>query len=70
MQNLFGAKPLYMSFDKTVGFIRLYDWTRYLVLFGLEKYDAIYNTIRYLRSQKSVIKYYLYSIITNFFFIV
>ena len=52
MQNLFGAKPLYMSFDKTVGFIRLYDWTRYLVLFGLEKYDAIYNTIRYLRSQK------------------
>ena len=40
MQNFFGAKPLHMSFDKTVRLIRLYDWTRYLVLFGLEKYDA------------------------------
>ena len=25
-----------------------YDGTRYLVLFGLEKYNAIYNRIRYL----------------------
>ena len=25
-----------------------YDGTRYLVLFGLEKYNAIYNSIRYL----------------------
>ena len=27
-------------------FIRVYDWTRYLVLFVPEKYDAIYNRIR------------------------
>ena len=34
------------------GFIRVYDGTRYLILFGLEKYDATYNRIRYLVSQK------------------
>ena len=30
---------------------------RYLVSFGLEKDDAIYNRIRYLISEKSVISY-------------
>ena len=34
-------------------FIRINDRTRYLVLFGPEKYDTIYNKIRYLISQKS-----------------
>ena len=38
-------------------FIRVYDGTRYLVLFGPEKYDVIYNRIRYMISQKSVITY-------------
>ena len=33
--------------------IRAYDQTRYLVLFGSEKYDSIYNRIRYLISVKS-----------------
>ena len=33
--------------------LRIYDGTRYLTLFGSEKYDAIYNRIRYLISQKS-----------------
>ena len=42
------AKPLRFRFDKVDGFIRVYDRTRYLVLFGPEKYDAIYNRIRYL----------------------
>ena len=37
--------------------IRVYDGTRYLVLFGPEKYDAIYNRIRYLIIQKSWITY-------------
>ena len=37
---------------KYFGFIRVYDGSRYLVLFGLEKYDAIYIRIRYLVRQK------------------
>ena len=53
--NLTGAKPLRIRIDKVNGFIRIYDVTRYLVLFGLEKYDAIYNRIRYLISQKVVL---------------
>ena len=38
-------------------FIRVYEGTRYLLLFDPEKYDAIYNRIRYLISQKSGITY-------------
>ena len=30
---------------------------RYLVLFGINKYDTIYNSIRYLVSQKTRITY-------------
>ena len=37
--------------------MRIYDRTRYLVLFGPEKYDAIYNTCIYLISQKTGITY-------------
>ena len=37
--------------------VRLYDGTRYLVLFGSEKHDSIYNRIRYLISVKSGITY-------------
>ena len=55
MQTLIGAKPMCIRFDKIDGFIRIYDGTIYLVLFGPEKYDAIYNRIRYLGIQKSVI---------------
>ena len=39
------------------GFIRIYDGTRYLTLFGSEKYEAIYNRIRYPISLKSGITY-------------
>ena len=46
-------KPLRIRFDKIDRFIRVYDGTRYLVLFGPEKYDAIYNRIRYFISQES-----------------
>ena len=35
------AKHLHIRFDKIYGFIRVYDGTRYLVLFGGEKYDSI-----------------------------
>ena len=49
------AKPLRIRFDKVDGFIRVYDGTRYLVLFSPEKYDAIFNRIRYLIGVKSVV---------------
>ena len=43
--------------DKVDGSIRVYNGTRYLVLFGTEKYNAIYNRIRYLISEKSDITF-------------
>ena len=39
------------------GFIRVYDGTRYLVLFRSEKHGSIYNRIRYRISVKSGITY-------------
>ena len=38
-KNLIGSKLLHIRFDKTDGFNRVYDRTRYLVLFGAEKED-------------------------------
>ena len=40
-KTLIGAKPLCIRFDKINGFISVYDGTKYLVLFGVEKYDLI-----------------------------
>ena len=37
--------------------IRVYDRTRYLVLFGSERYDFIYNRIKYLINVKSSITF-------------
>ena len=37
---LIGAKPLHIWFNKINGFIRVYDGTRYLVLFEGEKCDS------------------------------
>ena len=54
---LIGAKPLRIRFDKVGRFIRVVDGSRYLMLFDPERYDAIYNRIRYLVSQKSGITY-------------
>ena len=51
------ANPFRIRFDEIYGFIRVYDGTRYLILFGSEKYDSIYNRIRYLISAKSGITY-------------
>ena len=47
----------HIRFNKIDGFIRAYDGTRYLVLFRSEKYDSIYNRIRYIISVKSGITY-------------
>ena len=49
-KTLIGGKPLCVRLDELNGFIRVYDGTRYLVLFGPEK-CAIYE------SQKSGVTY-------------
>ena len=54
---MIATKPLCIKFDKIDGFIRVYDRTRYLVLFESEKNDCIYNGIRYLTGVKSGITY-------------
>ena len=57
-------KPLSLNliFDQTDEFIRIYNGTRYLALFGKEEYEVIYNRIRHLISRKSrvtfIITYY------------
>ena len=56
-KTLIGAKSLCIRFDKVNGFIRVYDRTRYLELFGLEKYNDIYDRIGYLLGLKSDIAY-------------
>ena len=48
-------KAFRIRIDKIDGFIRTYDGIRYLVLLGPEKYNVIYNIIRYLMSLKSTI---------------
>ena len=42
-KTLISEKPLRIRFDKIDGFMRVYDGARYLELFGLEKYNVIYN---------------------------
>ena len=46
-KNLIAGKPLRIRFDKIDGNFRVYNGTRYLVLFESEKYDFIQNRIRY-----------------------
>ena len=59
---LIWAKPLPIKFDKSNGFIIVYDRFSYLALFGVEKYHFIYNKITFLKGVKSgiadVISYY------------
>ena len=40
-KTLTGAKPLRIKLDEVNWFIRDYGGTKYIVLFGLEKYDPI-----------------------------
>ena len=51
------AKPLRIRFDKIDQFITAYDGTRYLLLFGGEKYDFIYKRISHFIGVKSGITY-------------
>ena len=41
-----------IRFNKIDGFVRVYDGSKYLALFGLEKNDAICNRIRYVIGAK------------------
>ena len=50
-------KHLRIMFNNVDEFIRVYDGTKYLVLFAPEKYDAIYDRIRYFITLKSGITY-------------
>ena len=54
-KTLTEVKPLRIMFDKVDGFIRDYDGTKYLVLFGREKYNAIYDRIRSLIGSKAIL---------------
>ena len=47
-KSLIDSKPLHIKLD-----IRIYDGTRYLVLFGTKKYGYIYSRIIYLISVES-----------------
>ena len=61
-KTLIDPKPLHIRFDKVDGFIWIYDGTIQLTLFGSEKYDTIYNRIRYVVSLKSGITYIFFSL--------
>ena len=52
-----GAKSFCIRFNKIDEFIRVYDGTRYLVLFGTEKCDFFYKRVRYLVGIKHRITY-------------
>ena len=43
---LIDSVPFCIRFNNIDGFIRVYDGSRYLVLFVSEKYDFTYNRIR------------------------
>ena len=49
-------KPLRIWFDKTDGFIKIYDGIRCLVLFNHGWYDQIYGRNRYIVREKVVLK--------------
>ena len=59
-KTLTGTKPLQINFDKEDGFIRDYDGTKYSVLFGLEKSNAIDDRIRCLIGLKSILHIYFF----------
>ena len=64
-KTFIGTQPFRISLDKIDEFIRVYDGTRYLVLFGAEKYDIIYNTIIHLKDAKMVLHMLVFIIMQN-----
>ena len=61
-KTLICSKPLRIRFNKVAALIKVYDGTKYLVLFRPKKYDSIYSRTRYLLSQKIGFKYVLFPI--------
>ena len=59
---MIGSKHLPIRFDEIDGFVRISDGTRYMLL-GSKRYDAIYNRIKYMISQKSGITYIFFSLL-------
>ena len=62
-KTLIGSKPLWIRFDIIDGIIRIYDRSRYWILFVTEKYDTIYSRFRYLISLKGNITYIFLTIL-------
>ena len=56
-KTFIGSKPLRIRFNKVGECIRVYDGTKYLVLFGSENYDFIHSRVRYRIRLKSGITY-------------
>ena len=56
-KTFIGAKPLRIRFNEVDGFSHIFDGTRYLALIIPERYDAIYDRIRYLTVENSGITY-------------
>ena len=56
-KTLTDPKPLCIRLRKIDGFTRIYDGTKYLTLFGSEKYETIYSKIRYLISLICAFRY-------------
>ena len=56
-KTFIGAKPLSIRINKVDGFNRACYGIRYLALLEPEKYDAIFNRIRYLIGAKGSITY-------------
>ena len=53
---MIGAKPLRIRFDTIYRFVRVYNKTKNLDLFRGEKYDFIYNRMKYYIGLKSGIR--------------
>ena len=49
-KSLIDSKPLRVRFDKIGRIVKIYDGSRYLVLFTPERYDEISDRISYLIS--------------------
>ena len=58
-KTLIAAKPLCVRFNKKDGFIRVYNVTRYLVLFGGEKNIDFYNRRGYPTGVNSYFIYFI-----------
>ena len=53
IKNFYGCKTIAYLVRKIDGFTKIYDGIRYLVLFASERFNAIYNSIKHLISEKS-----------------